>query len=77
MKIISINAGSSSLKFSLFDMNDESVLVSGTFERIGSDGSNYTIKLKGQKITEEVVLQNHTDAVHILLDKLIMKLQNL
>ena len=71
MKIISINAGSSSLKFSLFDMNDESVLVSGTFERIGSDGSNYTIKLKGQKITEEVVLQNHTDAVHILLDKLI------
>ena len=46
MKIISINAGSSSLKFSLFDMNDESVLVSGTFERIGSDGSNYTIKLK-------------------------------
>ncbi len=71
MKIISINAGSSSLKFSLFEMNDESVLVSGTFERIGSDGSNYTIKLNGQKITETIPLNNHTDAVTILLDKLI------
>ena len=39
MKIISINAGSSSLKFSLFDMNDESVIASGNFERIGIDGS--------------------------------------
>ena len=71
MKIISINAGSSSLKFSLFEMNDESVLVSGNFERIGSDGSCYTIKLNGQKITEQVPLENHTDAVTILLDKLL------
>ena len=71
MKIISINAGSSSLKFSLFEMNDESVLVSGTFERIGSDGSGYTIKYNGQKITETIPLNNHTDAVTILLDKLV------
>ena len=71
MKIISINAGSSSLKFSLYEMSDESVLVSGNFERIGSDGSNYTIKLNGQKITETIPLNNHTDAVTILLDKLI------
>ncbi|MBR3211340.1 MAG: acetate kinase [Bacilli bacterium] len=71
MKIISINAGSSSLKFSLFEMTDESVLISGAFERIGSDGSCYTIKYNGQKITEEVSLETHTDAVKILLDKLV------
>ena len=71
MKIISINAGSSSLKFSLFEMNDESVIISGNFERIGSDGSCYTIKYDGQKITEELPLETHTDAVKILLDKLI------
>ena len=71
MKIISINAGSSSLKFSLFEMSDESVLISGNFERIGSDGSCYTIKYNGQKIKEEIPLETHTDAVKILLDKLV------
>lgn len=71
MKIISINAGSSSLKFSLFEMNDETVIASGNFERIGIEGSCYTIKYDGQKITEEVALNNHTDSVNILLDKLV------
>ena len=71
MKIISINAGSSSLKFSLFEMNDESVLISGNFERIGSDGSCYTLFYNGQKIKEEIPLNTHTDAVTILLDKLV------
>lgn len=71
MKIMSINAGSSSLKFSLFDMTDESVITSGVFERIGMDGSCYTIKYNDEKITEEVVLENHTDAVKTLFDKLL------
>lgn len=71
MKIISINTGSSSLKFSLFNMDDESVIASGLFERIGIEGSKYTIKFNGEKISQEVVLNNHTDAVKILLDKLI------
>lgn len=70
MKIISINAGSSSLKFSLFNMDDESVIASGLFERIGIEGSNYTIKFNGEKITQEVELTSHVDAVNILLDKL-------
>lgn len=70
MKIISINAGSSSLKFSLFNMDDESVIASGLFERIGIEGSNYTIKFNGEKITQEVELASHVDAVNILLDKL-------
>ena len=71
MKIISINAGSSSLKFTLFEMKDESVIASGVFERIGCDGSCYTIKYNGEKIVQEVELNNHTDAVNILLEKLI------
>ncbi len=71
MKIISINAGSSSLKFSLYNMEDESVIASGLFERIGIDGSNYTIKYNGEKVSEEIELNNHTDAVKVLLDKLI------
>ena len=54
MKIISINAGSSSLKFTLFEMDDESVIASGVFERIGMDGSNYTIKYNGEKINENL-----------------------
>lgn len=71
MKIISINAGSSSLKFQLFDMDSEKVLASGLFERIGIEGSLYTIKYNGEKITEKIELEDHTAAVNILLEKLI------
>ena len=71
MKIISINAGSSSLKFSLFNMTDESVIASGLFERIGIEGSKYTIKFNGEKISQEIELNTHTDAVKVLLDKLV------
>lgn len=70
MKIISINAGSSSLKFSLINMNNESVIASGVFERIGIDG-RYTIKFNGEKYKEDVSLKTHIDAVNILLEKLI------
>lgn len=70
MKIISINAGSSSLKFSLINMDDESIIASGVFERIGIDGK-YTIKFNGEKYTEDVSLKSHIDAVNILLEKLI------
>ena len=71
MKILSVNAGSSSLKFTLFEMNDESVIVSGVFERIGLDNSFYKIKLNGETIKEEMELHNHTEAVNVLLNKLI------
>ena len=70
MKIMSINAGSSSLKFSLFDMETEDVIASGLFERIGIDGSCYTIKYNGEKYKEEVKIKDHTKAVDILLEKL-------
>ena len=71
MKILSINAGSSSLKFSLFNMDDESVIASGNFERIGIEGSLYTIKFNGEKIVQEIELPSHLEAVDILLDKLV------
>lgn len=71
MKIMSINAGSSSLKFSLFDMATEEVLISGLFERIGIEASAYTLKYKGDKIKVETDLPDHSVAVKILLEKLI------
>lgn len=70
MKIISINAGSSSLKFKLFDMTTETVIASGLFERIGIDGSFYTIKFNNESLKEEIALPNHTEAIRILMDKL-------
>ena len=71
MKILCVNAGSSSLKFTGFDMPSEKVLISGVFERIGIDGSFYTIKINGEKIKKEVPLKSHEDAVKILTEELI------
>ena len=50
MKILSVNAGSSSLKFQMYEMPEEKVLISGVFERIGISGGFYTIKINGEKI---------------------------
>lgn len=71
MKILSVNAGSSSLKFTLFEMPEEKVLMSGVFERIGIGNSFYTIKLNGEKIRKEVDLQNHSNAVGFLTKELL------
>ena len=71
MKILSVNAGSSSLKFQMYEMPEEKVLISGLFERIGIDNSSYTIKLNGEKIKKEVTLNNHEEAVKILTEELL------
>ncbi len=71
MIVLSVNAGSSSLKFQVFDMPDENVLISGNFERIGIKDSFYTIKLNGEKIKKEVELKNHEVALEILMEELI------
>lgn len=70
MIILSVNAGSSSLKFTGFEMPSEDVLISGVFERIGIDNSFYTIKLNGEKIKKEVDLPNHKVAFEILIKEL-------
>lgn len=70
MIILSVNAGSSSLKFTGFEMPSEDVLISGVFERIGIDNSFYTIKVNGEKIKKGVELPNHKVAFEILIKEL-------
>lgn len=71
MKILSVNAGSSSLKFRAYEMPDEKVLISGTFERIGINNSFYTIKINGEKIQHDVELKDHKQAFEILVNELL------
>lgn len=71
MKILSVNAGSSSLKFTLFEMPAQTVIASGLFEKIGLSDSFYTIKINGEKITKEKSLDNHSIAVETLMQELI------
>ena len=70
MKILSVNAGSSSLKFQLYNMPEEKVLISGLMERIGVGNSFYTIKVNGEKIKKEVELNNHEEAFETLVKEL-------
>ena len=60
MKILSVNAGSSSLKFTLIEMPEKVTIASGLFEKIGIEGSFYTIKYNGEKITKEVPMEDHS-----------------
>ncbi len=70
-KIISVNAGSSSLKFQLFEMPEEKVLTSGIIERIGMDKGVFTIKVNGEKVSEECTIKDHGVAVKLLMDALV------
>ena len=64
MIILSVNAGSSSLKFTGFEMPSEDVLISGVFERIGIGSSFYTIKVNGEKIKNEVYPKGRSTYIH-------------
>ena len=70
-KIISVNAGSSSLKFQLFVMPEETVLTSGIIERIGLTDGVFTIKFNGEKVTFTQAIPDHKVAVELVLDALI------
>ena len=70
MKILSVNAGSSSLKFQMYEMPEEKALISGNFERIGIHNSFYTIKINGEKIKKEMDLPNHKVAFETLVKEL-------
>ncbi len=70
MKILCVNAGSSSLKFQMYDMPDEKVLISGYIEKIGSQDCFWNVKVNGEKIRSEKYLKNHTEAVEVLIDEL-------
>ena len=71
MKLLSVNAGSSSLKFRLYEMPEEKLLMKGMFERIGLFGSCYSIRIGDEKISKDVPLKDYNEAVKILLDELI------
>ena len=71
MKILVVNAGSSSLKFQLFEMPEEKVIISGYIEKVGIEGSFWNTKVNGQKIKGEKDLKNHTEAVQVMLDELL------
>lgn len=71
MKILTVNAGSSSLKFNCLELPSEKELISGYFEKIGMEGSFYSIKIDGEKVKKEAELKDHTDAVKILKQELL------
>lgn len=70
-KIMAVNAGSSSLKFQLFEMPSEEVLTSGVVERIGFKDGIFTIKVNGEKVTTTQAIIDHKVAVELVLEALI------
>ena len=72
MKVLVINAGSSSLKYQLIDMETITVLAKGLCERIGIDGSNLQHKNLVKGISEKVEskMENHADAIRMVIDAL-------
>ena len=73
MKILVINAGSSSLKYQLIDMANEQVIAKGTCERIGISGGKLTHKANGKEFVVERELPNHTEAISLVLGELVDK----
>ena len=74
MNILVINAGSSSLKYQLIDMDTQSVIAKGLVERIGIAGSNLTHKYgDGQKFELSAHIPNHTVAMNFVLEALVDK----
>ena len=73
MKILVINCGSSSLKYSLIDMENEKVLAKGNFERIGQYNSVITHKINGEKYKKEIYVYSHEEALKVVMNELINK----
>lgn len=70
MKVLSINAGSSSMKFTAYEMPEENVLISGYIERIGIGDSFYTLKVNGDKVEKHVDVVDHKSAFEIVVKEL-------
>lgn len=72
MKVLVINCGSSSLKYQLINMDDESVIAKGTYERIGGE-SFLTHKINGESYRLEHPVTNHKDALDFSIEQLLNK----
>ena len=72
MKILVINAGSSSIKYQLIDMATEKVIAKGMCDRIGIAGGNFKLKADGRDDYKVVIqMANHKEAVKLVLDALV------
>ena len=71
MKILVINCGSSSLKYQLIDMENESVMAKGLCERIGIEGSKLTHKANGKEMVIEQAMPAHTEAIKLVMQALV------
>ncbi len=70
MKILVLNCGSSSIKYALYNMDDQSVITSGGIEKIGLSDSFITIKLNGEKFRMERPIEEHTAGVQFIFEVL-------
>ena len=70
MKILVINCGSSSVKYQLMNMEDESVMAKGNYERVGMEGSFLTHKVNGEKYNYEKEAKTHEEAIRFILQQL-------
>ena len=73
MKVLVINCGSSSLKYQLFDMDNEEVMVKGLVERIGIEGSKLIQEKGDDEYIIEEAMKDHTEAVAHVFDALVDK----
>lgn len=71
MNILAINSSSRSLKFSLFDMSDESIICNGVVRNIGMSDSKYIIKYRDDTVSESINVEDHYNAVKLIIDKII------
>ena len=71
MKILVINAGSSSIKYQVINMENESILAKGNFERIGLSNSFLTHKVNGEKHKFEIEVKNHEEAMKFIISRLL------
>lgn len=71
MKILTINAGSSSMKFSVIELPEQKELISGYFQRIGIDNSFYDVKINGEKLHRDLDLPNHLVALEAIKKEIV------
>lgn len=71
MKLLSINCGSSTLKFRLYEMPEAKILMKGSFEAIGTRNSDYSIRFGDSKKQKRIFLESHQDAVNLLIDEIV------
>lgn len=71
MKILTINAGSSSMKFSVIELPEANELISGYFQRIGIDNSFYDVKINGEKLHRDMDLPNHLVALEAIKKEIV------